>query len=176
MRWSLTAEERFWNKVAKGNENECWLWQGYLNKYGYGNIKVNGKFTPAHRFSYQLSNPDNLLGPNDKACHSCDNPPCVNPNHIWKGTHADNMHDMFDKGRGKKPIKGGSVRNDILTIKQVEEIRKLYADGEMNQTELAIIYGCSQPNIGAIVRGECWKDYPGPITIRGRPGHKKIAS
>jgi len=89
-------EERFWAKVQK--TLSCWLWMGKpRNEWGYGQMRVNGKKEYPHRFSYILHNgsiPDGLV-----VCHSCDNPACVNPNHMFLGTHEDNMRDMRAKGR-----------------------------------------------------------------------------
>lgn len=159
-----TVEERFWSKVFKAGDDECWIWQGSVSNFGYGKITINGKSIRVTRLSYQLANSDNPLGPKDKVCHSCDNPSCVNPRHLWKGTHTDNMHDMFNKGRGKRIIKGKLVTQYIFTPNQIEQIRIIYASGEKNQTELARIYGCSQSTIGRIVHGKLWKDCTGPIS------------
>jgi hypothetical protein len=166
LRRALPVEERFWSKVIIIELDECWVWQGTINKGGYGKINISGKSILAHRYSYNVAHPENPLGPGEFACHSCDNRPCVNPKHIWKGNHTDNMRDMFKKGRKKNFNKGETVPQHVLTVKQVEEIRELYAKGVKNQTELAAIYGCSQPNIGMIVRGKWWKDYPGPNDTR----------
>jgi hypothetical protein len=164
----LSVEERFWGKVTKTGEDGCWVWQGYLGKEGYGYFKVAGKQIRVNRFSYALANLDNPLGPGDFVCHSCDNPPCVNPKHLWKGTHTDNMHDMFRKGR-RRAATGERAGRHVLTKEQVEIIRTLYAKGEKTQTELAKIYGCSQSNIGHVVRGEMWKTCPGPISPHVKP-------
>lgn len=94
---------RFWAKVNVQSPEECWEWQG--SKRGgnrtpipYGEIRVsNTKTLRAHRVAYELSVgpiPDGM-----SICHSCDNPLCVNPNHLWAGTHKDNMRDMAQKGR-----------------------------------------------------------------------------
>lgn len=90
----LTPEERFWAKVEKGPD--CWEWKAFRNK-GYGKFTYNGRMYLAHRLSWILTNgpiPDGL-----GVLHSCDNPPCVNPDHLFLGTQLDNMRDASNKGR-----------------------------------------------------------------------------
>lgn len=94
---------RFWGMVSiPDNRDGCWLWTGGKSKVGYGMIREGRRGTPlilAHRFSYELlvgPIPDGLL-----ACHKCDVRNCVNPQHIFIGTHADNTADMMRKGRNR---------------------------------------------------------------------------
>lgn len=90
-----TTLQRFTEKVNK--TDNCWEWTAYINRHGYGAIRFNGRATLAHRVSYELHNgpiPEGFL-----VCHHCDNPKCVNPGHLFIGTHQDNRNDCLKKGR-----------------------------------------------------------------------------
>jgi hypothetical protein len=107
--------ERFWSKVAKGDE--CWVWTAYLDERGYGRVGFNGKVQYAHRVAYQLE-----VGPIPEGAHilhSCDNPPCVNPAHLRAGTRSDNMRDKVARGRDwnvkKTHCKHGHPFNELNT-------------------------------------------------------------
>lgn len=99
-RWALHAErfaEYFWAKVDKsGGGAACWPWKGRRLDAGYGRLVVNGKHVGANRIAYELT-----YGPLGGlfACHTCDNPSCCNPAHLFAGTHSDNMADRKAKGR-----------------------------------------------------------------------------
>lgn len=95
LRRDVTA--RFWARVAKLGDHECWEWQGWRVNGGYGRFKHERRCVYAHRFSYTLH--FGSLADNLDVCHRCDNPSCVNPAHLFTGTHLDNMKDMSAKGR-----------------------------------------------------------------------------
>ena len=110
--------DRFWEKVDKSGD--CWEWIGAIDPCGYGRINVNGINRQAHRIAIILDGIDIPSGM--EVCHSCDNPACVNPDHLWIGNHADNMNDMTKKGRAA-PCRGESNGRAKLSIKDVCDIR-----------------------------------------------------
>jgi hypothetical protein len=92
---NMSYEERFFQKVDK--TESCWIWKGALSGRGYGSFSFNQKTMPAHRYSFLIHKgpvPDGGV-----ICHSCDTPSCVNPEHLWAGTHSENTQDMFKKDR-----------------------------------------------------------------------------
>lgn len=107
-----TLDDRFWEKVDKRGDSECWTWLGYLNKDGYGKIRSGLRYRAATHVSWEIYNKKSF--PVDKiACHSCDNPACVNPKHIWAGTYSENTVDAFKKGRQKNPTPWRDVTHCI---------------------------------------------------------------
>jgi HNH endonuclease len=93
-----TLSERFWSKVDKSGD--CWVWTGSRDLKGYGKINIGCTPTLAHRVSWQIKSgdiPEGLF-----VLHRCDNPPCVNPAHLFIGTAGDNVQDMMSKGRQRK--------------------------------------------------------------------------
>ena len=155
--------DRFWEKVNKDGPiirpdlGPCWIWTA-ATASGYG-IFGNGTHTghlQAHAFSWELHyGPRNWLW----VLHRCDNPPCVNPAHLFLGTHADNMRDMAAKGRhGAKP--GIARYNPKLTAEDVMEIRRRSAETAVSRKALAIEYGVAAGYISVIVHGGKWKHLP----------------
>lgn len=156
-----TLEERFWRKVDVRGPDECWPWTAGTT-CGYGVVTVaGGRKIRAHRLSWQIH-----LGPipegegHHGTCvlHHCDQPSCVNPSHLFLGTQADNMADMFAKGRGRS-LRGENHGRAKLTENSVFEIRKRYSDGE-SQKSIAVAFGVSRPNISYIVTKKRWDPYP----------------
>ena len=87
----MSPEDRFWDKVDKRSKDECWNWIGGINDGNYGIFVIEHKYCRAHRVSWEIANgpiPENKL-----ILHRCDNRKCVNPNHLYCGTHSDNMYD-----------------------------------------------------------------------------------
>ncbi len=154
------VEARFWNKVTvPDNDEACWEWLGNRLPYGYGHIKIEGKQIKAHRWSYEYINgpiPNGLL-----VLHRCDNPPCVRPDHLFLGTHSDNILDALAKGR-LDPVKMG-LHNAKLSEHDVIEIRNLFASTIATRTQLAERYGVTRTTIEYVTKGTTWQHVGGPI-------------
>lgn len=137
--------ERFTEKVRFA-ENGCWIWTGSVDADGYG--KGPGDNVRAHRFSYEHHKghiPKGMF-----VCHSCDTPSCVNPEHLWIGTSADNTADSTNKGRRARGEKSGVSKGSDTLVKIVKQN---YALG-ISQDKLSAIYGISQSTISRWIRGE----------------------
>lgn len=149
-------EERFWKKVDKRGRDECWVWTGGVNRWGYGNFKWNGHVSNASRFSWELFN--GVIPPKIFVCHKCDNPPCVNPNHLFLGTHSDNMRDAYQKGRmrGHESYKGEKSNLSKLTEKEVVLIRALRKDENLKLRELAKRFSVTEVAISKIINRQTW--------------------
>lgn len=149
--------DRFFSKVNKRASNGCWGWTAGLTHYGYGQFSLYRLlgYTPitAHRLSYIIHKgriPEGLV-----ICHKCDNRKCINPDHLFLGTQADNIEDMHKKGRasgGSSP--GAKNPAAILTEEQVLEIVGLF--GKQSQVSIAKAYGVSPNTISAIKTGKTW--------------------
>ena len=142
---------RFWSKVAiTANPDRCWEWQGARRPFGHGHLKVDGKLVAAHRLSWQLaSGRESVL----HILHSCDNPPCVNPNHLREGTPADNMRDAIQRNRR-------AIGEDVLSAKlrnaDIPTIRQLISGGVSDGT-IGKRYGVAARTIRQIRQGTTWK-------------------
>lgn len=155
--------ERFWQHVAIGERNSCWNWAGYVGPDGYGYTSWGSrKHFGAHRKAWLLSNgilPSHGLSAlcGLCVCHSCDNPVCCNPRHLWLGTSSENSKDRHAKGRDKGPHLGMQHHHTFLSDSDVCEIRKRYAAGGVTQAELSRIYRINQPSISKIVNRKVWR-------------------
>lgn len=145
-------EDRFWEKVNKKSDDECWEWIGYKDNKGYG-ILNNQHSTKAHRISWVIHNgkiPNKMC-----VCHHCDNPSCVNPNHLWLGSVAENNRDKELKGR-HNGLRGERNFGSVLTEKQVLVIRDLYKTGNYSTYDLSEIFEVSRNCISRIINRKTW--------------------
>lgn len=135
-----SKEQGFWEYVTPGAPDECWLWQGTLDRSGYGQLGWKHKLWKAHRVSYEIhhGDPGKL-----HVLHNCDNPACVNPNHLRLGTNTDNVIDMFNKNRGYR-------KGKMLTFDEVCSIRFHYDQGASKDI-LAQRHGVHPSTISNIV-------------------------
>lgn len=135
----------FWSKVKINDLFDCWTWTGSKLCSGYGMVKWDGMPQPAHRVSWQIVFGDIPEG--FCVCHRCDNPVCVNPAHLFLGTHTDNMRDMVQKGRC------GTAK---LTLANIVAIRKLRSEN-WELADIASKFSVTPESIGRIVNRETWK-------------------
>jgi len=145
--------ERFWKRVSRSAG--CWLWTG-ASDGRYGQAHVNKKPVKAHRLSWILSFgdiPSGLL-----VLHRCDNPPCVNPAHLFLGTSQDNSDDKHAKGRNRSGI-GEKCHTAVLCASLVVEIRRRHQQGE-SHARLAREFGVSPSSIGRAATRETWRHVP----------------
>jgi len=148
--------KRFWESVdCSGGFDACWPWTGTrLPKSGYGSVTFLGRRTTAHRIAYELATgipiPDHLNG-----LHSCDNPPCCNPRHVYPGTQQRNLAEMRAKGRaGDCRLFGEEHGRCVVSDADVAKIRRLRAETGISQPKLAKRFGIGQSQVSRILRGE----------------------
>jgi len=142
-------EMRFWSFVQK--TSECWIWNGYRNIHGYGQLYIDGKLQLTHRYSYWLANGHY---PHPVGRHICDTPACVRPDHIVEGTQADNMNDMVQRQRSATGENHSMAR---LTTKDVRNIKQLLNKGIL-QKVIAVEFNVSRGTISDIATERCWKN------------------
>lgn len=152
----MSTIERFLSKIVF-DRSGCHLWIGATTSMGYGNFFLYGSNWLAHRASWEL-----FIGniPDDKlVLHKCDTPLCVNPDHLFLGTHKDNTQDMMSKGRDSFSIgiKSENSRTAILDWERVLLIRSEYSTESITQVELAKKYNVSIATINNIVLHKTWK-------------------
>jgi hypothetical protein len=157
--------DRFWEKVEK--TDGCWLWKGTRDKAGYGHIYSREKRRPdrAYRVAYELEH--GPIPPDMYVCHSCDNPSCVRPDHLFLGTAADNTADCVAKGRNNRGERNGSrlyperhPRGEAhpmakLTDDKVRAMREAYANGA-TQAALTRSFGVSAAVVHHVVHRITW--------------------
>lgn len=138
-------EFRGWSVTPGG----CWCWSGRgFSGVGYGKIRFNGRELYVHRAAYEA-----WVGPipeGQVVRHKCDNPPCINPDHLEVGTHSDNAKDREQRGRGTRSGHAKLTEQDVL------DIRTEYGYGVLTQQMLADVYGVKHSTISDITRGKTW--------------------
>lgn len=150
----MNKVESFWFHIDIRGESECWVWKS--SSGDYGNTHWNRKGIKAHKLAYELFYKEKIPA-GMEICHTCDNPPCCNPHHLFIGTHQDNVDDREKKGRNKLPHSLGEQHGQHkLTESDIREIRKLYASGNHSYYTLSNIYGVSFGNIRNIVKRKIW--------------------
>ena len=158
---------RFWCKVNKDGPlpphkpelGHCWIWTASIKSNSYGSFYFGGKVDRSHRFSFLIHG--GILTP-EKPCvlHSCDNPSCCNPNHLFAGSQDENISDMVQKGRNNRTgisvcigQKHGMAK---LTENNVIEMRCLYSSGKYSTRCLAKKYGVSRSVIQDVIHRRAW--------------------
>lgn len=144
--------ERFWARVQKGDG--CWLWTAATTSHGYGVASWRGRVVMAHRIAWELAYGE-WPGSAD-VCHTCDNPPCCNPAHLFLGDAKSNAADMVAKGRGRNvPLRGEANGHSRLTSDMVRSVRLDIALG-VSAVRIARGFGCSPTTIRDIRSGRTW--------------------
>ena len=148
-----SLEKRFWKRVSKSGDDECWEWLGWKDKDGYGGFYWKDITTRAHRASWIIAHgkiPKGMC-----VCHHCDNPSCVRPGHLFLGTMTENIKDRDIKNRNKGNFESGERhRMSKLTRKEIIRIRSFC--GDFSDKEIAKIFGISRRYVNSIRNYRVW--------------------
>lgn len=156
--FSSETTSAFWQNVSNRSEHECWIWQGKLGRAGYGYFSHSGTSNFAHRTAYEMHHNEKIPA-GLFVCHTCDNRACVNPHHLWLGTHADNMADMAAKGRAAAGEKHGL---SVLTEEDVRQIIDLWHKERCAMEYLGDMFGVHHTTVHYILSGSHWSHIPRP--------------
>lgn len=170
---------RFWSKVNKDGptmphmESPCWVWKAYKNKAGYGQIKKGRINYQSHRIVWIITNgpiPHDSSYHGVCVCHRCDNPSCVNPDHLFLGGHKENMLDREEKGRNNTSsalmalklqpeclARGEAHGRAKITAVKVLAMRACYASGGITQRQLVVQFGVCLASVNKIILRKTWK-------------------
>lgn len=161
---ALSLADRFWGKVDRSGD--CWLWLAGTDDDGYGKFTRDNVTVRAHRMAYILAHgeiDDTIL-----VCHTCDNPPCVRPIHLFLGTNLDNVADRVRKGRGlygdrnpsriypERQVRGNTHPLARLTADAIPQIRAMRATGQ-TYAEIAPHFGVHCDTIRDVILGRTWQ-------------------
>jgi len=141
---SKSLEERFWDKVDKKSDDECWIWEGFLNSGNYGMFRTGDRVMLAHRYSYMIH--WNNYRESLDVLHQCDNRNCINPYHLYQGTDWHNTHDRMMRGK-----------NNLAKLKEEEvlEIRRLSGLG-ISGRQIANMFKVSKGTVYKIKNRQSW--------------------
>ena len=157
---SPTIEARYWTRVEKRGPDECWPWTGLTENFGHGSLFIGKDFNgnticeKAHRLAWRFATGSD---PGEhKVRHRCDNPPCQNPAHLELGTQADNVRDMYMRGRNRNPGRQGERHHAAkITEADVREMIQLRRAGLL-QHEIADRFGVGRTAVTRILNGKRW--------------------
>jgi hypothetical protein len=139
----VTADDRFWSNVRKSKD--CWDWTGRFSKYGYGQVRREGREMRAHRLAWTLR-----YGPIPQGMcvlHLCDRPSCVRPEHLYLGTRFENVQDRCARAM----LRSGRARGIKITAAEVVELRRQWAFGEISTEQLGLSFGLEPGAASAFV-------------------------
>jgi hypothetical protein len=143
---------RIFNRIQKAASG-CWLYTGGISSSGYGIVSIKNRSVHVHRLAYSLK-----CGPIPEATcvlHRCDIRRCINPDHLFLGSLADNNRDCMDKGR-TADRRGEKNTGAKFTPKRVARVRRAYGTGRFSQRTVGEMFGISQQQVSSIVRGQAW--------------------
>ena len=138
--------KKFWDNIDKSGD--CWEWTAGKQNHGYGKLRLpRGEQVYAHRYSWELHN--GIIPNGMHVLHKCDNPSCVNPSHLFLGTHKDNMIDCGNKGR-RNQAKGSDSPKSVINKQERKDIKKLTSFGNLPHWVIASMYEVSPATVSRI--------------------------
>lgn len=145
--------KRFWIKADVRGQLDCWKWTGHVTPNGYGQFGLNRKIEYAHRVAWFLKTGS---WPQRCVLHSCDNRRCVNPAHLFEGTHRDNYQDMVSKGR-RRITRSPGESHGMAKLREADVLWAMRMRGKMLQKDIASALGIDPSLVSQIHRGKIWR-------------------
>lgn len=152
------TKKNLMDHVSINELTQCWEWKKSRNWKGYGTKRHNGRIQFAHRLVWEMFR-GKIVSSGLLVCHKCDNPPCVNIDHLFLGTNSDNMQDSISKNRFKR-AEGERCHTAKLKNEDIGVILKL-RDGGMTIEKIAGLYSVANSTIHTIITGKTWKSVVG---------------
>lgn len=149
----MTPLDRLLSKIAV-DENNCWLYLGATSNFGYGYFWLHGKNVYAHRASWELHRGPITGGMN--VLHTCDVTGCINPDHLWLGTHQENTNDMIAKGR-RVQLRGLARGNTVISEQTARIIKQRLISGDCTKVDIARGLRVSYDIVKSIDYGNAWR-------------------